>query len=153
MQTTLFILMITVFLSYTLFIGLKYGIQKSISDSYYRLPERFKFLFTLFTWGFAIPAIILGNNVLMFLAGSGIVFVGAAAAFKDKMTYEVHMIGAYSGVLLSQLAIYFNYHLWGLNLLFIVPSLLFLGFNIKNKIWWIECMAFFVICLALYLQM
>lgn len=153
MTTFLFILMLTVFLSYVSFIWIRYGIQKSISDSYYRLPQKLKFIFTLFCWGFAVPAIILGDNVLMFLAGSGIAFVGAAAAFKEKMTHNVHMIGAYGGVLLSQISIFYNYHLWGLNLLFIILAGTLFIFNIKNKIWWSEVLAFLTICIVLGLNL
>lgn len=153
MTTFLFILMLTVFISYVTFVVIAYGVQTSISESYYRLPQRLKFLFTLFCWFFAIPAIILGDNALMFLAGSGIAFVGGAAAFKDKMTYEVHMIGAYTGVLLSQIAIWYNYHMWYITIIFIILSGILLLLKVKNKIWWSEILAFLSICIVLYFNL
>ncbi len=156
-----FITMLTVFVAYVSFIWIKYGIQRSISDSWYRLPEKEKPLFTLFCWGFAIPAIIIGttltDNFLMFLAGSGIAFVGAAAAFKEKMTKTVHMIGAYSGVAFSQLSIAFDFHMYYMNIIFFSIAIILeiLGYFkiIKNKIWWQEILAFLTIVYVLGYQM
>ena len=153
MTTFLFTLMLTVFISYLTFVVITYGVQTSISESYYRLPKKINFLFTFFCWGFAIPAIILGDNALMFLAGSGIAFVGAAAAFKDKMTNNVHMIGAYGGVLLSQISIWYNYHMWYITIIFIILSGTLLLLKVKNKIWWAECLAFLSICIVLYFNL
>jgi hypothetical protein len=145
--------MVVSFVLYVGFIWIKYGIQKSISDSYYRLPEDDKSLFTLFCWWFAVPAIILGDNLLMFLAGSGIVFVGAAAAFKqNEMQHWVHLVGAYSAILLSQIAIWVKYDLLYVNIIFVVSSVILLFLNVKNKIWWIEILAFTTICLALLIN-
>ena len=153
MTTFLFTLMLTVFISYLTFVVITYGVQTSISESYYRLPKKINFLFTFFCWGFAIPAIILGDNALMFLAGSGIAFVGAAAAFKDKMTNNVHMIGAYGGVLLSQISIWYNYHMWYITIIFIILSGTLLLLKVKNKIWWVEVAAFLSICIVLYFNL
>lgn len=146
---SLFIVMFVVFFSYILFIWLKYGSQRSISASYYVLPKKINILFTLFCWGFAFPAIIIGttltNSGLMFFAGAGIMFVGAAAAFKEKLTNRVHMIGAYGGVLFSQLAIAINFKEYYVNVIFLILVLLvqFLGNKINmKKIWWQEIFAF-----------
>jgi hypothetical protein len=153
--------MLTVFVSYVSFIWIKYGVQRSISDSYYRLPKNLQPLFTLFCWGFAFPAIIIGvdltDNFLMFLAGAGICFVGAAAQFKEELTKGVHMIGAYGGVLFSQLAIAINFHMYYMNVIFILLAILFevLGYYkiMKNKIWWQEILAFLSICYVLGIQL
>lgn len=161
--TYLFWTMLSVFVSYVAFIWIRYGVQRSISDSYYRLTEDPKMppllaqsLFTLFCWGFAFPAMIIGltltDNFLIFLATAGIMFVGVAAAFKgDKMTKEVHMIGAYGGVLFSQLSIAFDFHMYYVNVIFIVGAVLLQILNIvkikkvslvKNPVWWQEILAF-----------
>lgn len=148
----LFATILIVFFGYVAFIWKRYGILPSISESWYRLPDKDKILFTLFCWGFAFPAIILGDNVLMFLAGTGISFVGAAAQFKQTMTRTVHIIGAFTGVLFSQLAIYFDYNLFYINLIFISLALsifLLRKTKIKNYIWWIEITAFTSIIVAL----
>ena len=147
--TTAFIIMLTVFISYVSFIWAKYGVQKSISASYYCLPDKWKLLMTLFCWGFAVPAIIIGNSLIMFMAGAGIAFVGGAAAFAaDKMIRDVHMIGAGTGVFFSQLAIWLQFGMWPINLVFIGASLLLLAFDKKTYFWWIEILAFLSIVLV-----
>ena len=147
-----FITMVSVFVSYIGFIILKYGVQSSVSESYYRLPRKHQFLFTLFCWGFAIPAMIGGDSALMFLAGSGIAFVGAAAAFKEKMDNWVHMTGAYFGIAMSQLSIYFDFGLLYVNIISVSLAILITLLSlkwIKNQIWWVEMVAFLSICYAL----
>ena len=152
----LYFVMLVVFFSYVGYIWAKYGVQTSISQSYYVLPEKLRPLMTFFCWGFALPAIILGSSGVMFLAGAGICFVGAAAAFQEEMTHEVHMIGAGVGVLASQLAIIFQYGMWPITAVFagISISLLLFAKQIKEKqIWWIEIAAFLSICLVLGLKL
>jgi hypothetical protein len=143
-QLVSFIIMVLVFVSYVSFIWIKYGVQSSISASYYALPKQYNFLFTLFCWGFAIPAIIAGIDVtpLIFFAGAGICFVGAAAQINDSWIYKIHAAAAIAGVGFSQLAILFGYNMWHVNA--ISASLMILiGLLLKkNKTWWIELVAF-----------
>ncbi len=153
-ELVLYLVMLFVFISYISFIWSKYGVLKSISQSYYELPVKWQPLFTLFCWGFAFPAIMIGvpYSSLMFFAGTGICFVGAAAAFQEKMTHTVHMVGAIGGVILSQLAIIINFGMWPISAAFVGASLLFMLFRKKLKykqIWWIEILAFLSICYVL----
>ena len=157
--TFFYFMMLIVFFSYVGYIWAKYGVLQSISQSYYRLPKKMQPLFTLFCWTFAIPAIIVSSTSLMFLAGAAICFVGAAAAYHDSMTSEVHAIGARVGVIASQLAVFLNYGMWPLNIAFIVISAA-LYFYYKKKpnyeqkeVWWIEIVAFLIICLVLGIQL
>jgi hypothetical protein len=162
-ETVFFIIILSVFIGYVSWIWAKYGVLPSISESYYRLPRKLTPMFTLFCWGFSFPAIILGSSGLMFFAGSGIAFVGAAAAFKEKMTASVHIGGALIGVLLSQLAIGIQYQMWGINIAFLaiaVPLTLTRFIKKKdgaeicpNRTWWIELAAFTSICIALGLNL
>lgn len=145
----LFFTMLAVFISYVSFIWIKYGIQESISASYYVLPRKLNLLFTLFCWGFAIPAMIIGNTALMFLAGAGIAFVGAAAQTKFKMTRTVHLIGAISGILLSQVATIVDYKMWYLSVIYLIIGLPILFLDKKHNVWWLEIMAFISICVVL----
>lgn len=152
MNIILLLLSALIFISYIQRVAHFYGIQKSISESYYRLPDKYKFIFTLSLWGFAMPVLIIGNSLLMFAAASAICFVGAAAAFKDlKITKQVHMVGAYGGILLGMVSIIIDYNLWELVLIASMLSL-FTRFFIKNYIWWIEVIAFFTILLAIYIN-
>ena len=151
LDTILFFLAQVVFLAYVLFIWIKYGIQKSISESYYVLPKKWNWLFVLFCWLFAFPVMIIGGSYLMMLAGAGIVFVGAAAAMHTFPTRAVHMTGAIGGILASQVAIATQYDmLWltitsfGLaGLLAIIPK------TRKHWMWLVELVAFTAISVAL----
>lgn len=144
--------MLIVFTSYVFNIAVHYGVLSSISESYYRLPSRWNFLFTLFCWGFAIPAMILGNSALMFFAGASIAFVGAASAFKTKMTGTVHGVGAAVGMILAQAAIFFDHHLWYVNLISLsLIGILYLRRKTQvNFLWWIEIVSFLAIMYALW---
>lgn len=157
----LYFIMLGIFFSYITYIWSTYDTQRSISDSYYRLPKRLQPLFTLFCWGFAIPTIIIGvsivDSALIFLAGSGIAFVGAAAAFKKKLTKTVHMVGAYGGVIFSQLSVWIDYKMWYVTVAFIGIAGVLQLINLFNKkfktfIWWQEILAFISICLVFGLK-
>ena len=148
-QTILFFFMQIVFIAYVAFIWIKYGIQKSISESYYILPRKLNPLFTFFCWGFAIPAIILGGSGVMFLAGSGIAFVGAAAAMHEKMTRKVHLTGAIGGIIASQLAIIFQYDLWWISVIGFALAGIVLLIDKKHAMWWTELIAFISIGIAI----
>ena len=152
-DVALFYTMVGIFFGYLGFIVARYGILRSISQSYYELPKNLKPIFTLAMWGFAFPAMLIGTPLtgLLFFAAAGIMFVGAAAAFNDKeITRPVHFIGAGAGVLFSQLAIGLVFGLWQINLVFVVASLLLIIFNKKIKetdLFWIEILAFISICI------
>ncbi len=150
----LFIFMLVVFTSYIGFIWIKYGIQKSISASYYVLPGLQKSLFTFFCLGFALPAMIIGSSGIMFLAGLGILLVGVAAQFKENsFTQTTHIVAAVAGITASQLAIFFQYGLPWINVAFIVVFIGLLVFKVKNSTWWVEIAAFLAICLTFALTL
>lgn len=119
---------------YIIVILILFGIQKSISDSYYRYKDtKWKYMFTLFCWTLAYPIMIITANPLMFFAGVLLGITGSSPAFKqDNIVKTSHMIGAYGCILLSQLAIALHYEIYWLNILFIVGSILILVF--KNKL-------------------
>lgn len=151
-QSILFFLMQFIFIFYIGYIWLKYGALKSISESYYALPRKLRPLFTLALWGFAIPAIIIGDCGLMFLAGSGIAFVGAAAQMHEQFVRKVHVTAAIIGITAGHLAIIFNYHMWWITVAFVLASIPFLIFDKKTRIWWVEILAFLSISIALAFQ-
>jgi len=149
---TLYTIMTLVFILYVTYIRIYFGKLPSISDSWYKL--KFKPLFTLFCWGFAIPAMLLGFELaentpyqfIIFLAASGILFVGTAPDFKAEqgLDRKVHYIGALVGIigiLLYQYLVFTQY--WYITLLFTVLMILSLIFKRKiNEIFWIEIFAF-----------
>jgi len=141
--------MVAVFLAYVGYIWAKYGVQKSISESYYVLPKKQNWMFVAFTWLFAFPAMILGNSLLMMFAGAGIVFVGAAAAMHRFPTRAVHLTGAIGGMILACLAMIFQFGMW-----YLLPAILVaIGvaaiFDKKSLMWWAEVAIFVAISIAL----
>jgi len=149
LSTILFALMVTVFLAYVTFIWSKYGIQKSISESYYMLPKKWNWLFVAFCWLFAFPAMILGGSYWMLFAGGGIVFVGAAAAMHTFPTRAVHLAGAIGGMILACLAMIFQYHMWYIVPIVGVLALLALLLDKKHAMWWTELIVFTAISIVL----
>lgn len=144
----LFLTMITVFVSYISAVWIKFGIQPSISASYDCWKGRWQSLFTFFCWGFAFPAMIIGVEVtpLMFFACGGIMAVGVAYELKNPWVYKYHMRFAISGIIFSQLAIYFGYDLLWLNIVSVgLTALILLAkqfLGLKNHFWWMELVYF-----------
>jgi hypothetical protein len=136
-----FVLSGSVFLMYWLYIYLRYGIQKSISDSYYNLGNK-GFIFTLTLWGFSLPLIIVGESGLMFFAGAFICFTGAAADFKKKITNTVHFVGAVGGIIFGLLSLILDFGQTVMAIATVSMSCTILFFNVNNKIWWIETLTF-----------
>lgn len=142
-----------IFLMYTAFIGLRYGVRPSISDSYYSLPNGLKFLFTAFIWLFAIAFIISAATPVMFCAGSFLCFVGASQDFKDKFEGRTHFAAAYAGIGTGMLSLVTEFHNWiapacfGLIVAVIVLS------KMKNRTWWIECAAFGTIIISIFIRL
>ena len=152
-QTILYYLMNAIFWSYVIFIGFKYGVQKSISESYYVLPKKLNFIFTLVLWGFAIPLCILSNgDGLMFFAGAGICFVGAAAQMHEDFVRKVHMTAAIGGITLGELSIIFVHDMWWLTLAGVLIFIPIFIFATKTRLWWGEIIAFLTMSIAMGLQ-
>ena len=111
------------FVIYLGIIGYFYGVQKSISDSYYTLKEH-------------------GKNTMWFSI--------AIVAFA-KQTKIVHYVGAIGGILLGMTALIVDYGNWELVVFAAISSVLLRLFT-KNYFWWIEIVSFFTILLGRYLQ-
>jgi type IV secretory pathway VirB3-like protein len=145
-----------IFFGYILFITYRYGVQNSVSDSYYRLPRNLQWVFTLVTWGYALPAMIIGldytGNGLVFLSGAGIALVGAAPAFhkaedgskQSNMEHYAHMIGAFVGII-AMLIFLIAEGGWYLVLAFLLLSGGAYLLDRKKHIWWLEIFAYIAI--------
>lgn len=145
--------MVTIFVGYVATIWALYGVLTSISESYYRLPKKWNPMFTLALWGFAFPAMIIGTPItgLMFFACAGIMFVGAAAQFHQKITKTVHLVGASLGMGLSQVAIATAFGMWPITAASVVIAGLIMLFRKQlnyNHVWWLEILCFTAIGLA-----
>lgn len=161
---SLFIITLVVFHLYLLFIYLKYGRIFSISDSYYALDKNINFLFTLYTWSYALPMAIisleLNDSPLLFFAGAAICFVGVASNYKsDLMTKNTHMNCAAIGVILGLLSIIIEFKFWWLALIAVALSggVVLLGKNKKlftnTYIYWAEIIIIEAIFLTIGLKL
>lgn len=151
MNTLLIIFSFIVFTGLITTISLTYGIQKSISDSYYRFNKIGKALFTLVIWAFSIPLIFVADKPLFMVAVSFLCLVGTAVNFKQsKMQLDAHMIGAFGGILLAYVSLLFELNMWPIVILFImITGLLFYLKALIKYIWWIEIAAFYLILIGL----
>lgn len=141
-----------IFVSYVSFLMIKFkGPIPSISDSWYLLPGKLKFLFTGFC--FSIGILMLFQSVpsaLFFLSGSALSFVGINTTFKDSwITPYIHFAGAAFCIIFALLGIGFVLHSWLPLIGFIISAITLSLSKIKNQTWWIEIVAFIFIILGL----
>jgi len=135
-----------VFIVYISFIVYRYGVLPSISESWYVLPLRQKFLFTIFTWGIGVPMLFYDSGAL-FISGSALTFVGVATQFKASISFsrEVHYAGALIGVIVPLIYFGISSDNW-LPLVFqVVATMIITLTKTQNKIWWNEIVAFFCV--------
>lgn len=91
---------IIILFSYLAFVVAKFGIPKSISESYYLLGKMgWMFQITLFVTAFLIvPSLIDASSentqFLAFLACAGLLFVGASPLFRREFDNKVHTCSA-----------------------------------------------------------
>lgn len=150
-QAIFLTLSLLIFTLYVVFIWYKFGIQKSISDSYYRLKGINQAIFTLFIWGSSICLMIAASTTMMFFAGTLICFVGAAPAFKKTMMENtVHIVGASGGFALGFLSIIHEFGFWWLAL----PAAILAATFKKSSpyyIWFAEIIGFATIWISIAL--
>lgn len=143
-------LLVWLILSFTTYIAVivkKYGVLKSISDSYYVM--KYKHVFTFFIWNIGLSFIFLGETGWMFGAGGFLCFVGTAPMFKEEFEGKVHSIGAIGGIALGFVSLLINFHQI-YPLVFMVAGIgLMKIFKIKNQTWWIEILAFVIMIVGL----
>jgi hypothetical protein len=138
----LFFISLIAFVLGLLTVTLKYGIPASISESYYLLPPRIRLpVFYGWTILVAFPLVVFWLNIsggtaqaLVFFGCAFLIFVGAAAPFKDKgITNKVHVISAALCALLTQTWIFIYTPFWVFSL---TLSGLFsaFGYTIRGKL-------------------
>lgn len=100
----LFASSVAIFVVYITVTLCKFGIPESISQTHYLWNTTFNkggLLFTFMMWAVAFCILppwfsVAPDNLkmLVFLAGTALAFVGAAAAFKEELTESVHYTSA-----------------------------------------------------------
>lgn len=155
-MTALTIFQALVFVSYVMFILIKFGTLPSISDSWYKLKDLggvWYSLFTWFTWLLGIPLLFQtnGDTALFFLAGAGLSFVGVATMFKLKESIEpmIHFGGALTAILGSLAGLGIERGAWLPTFAFVIVSAGIILTKLKNRTWWIEIAAFLAIIFGL----
>lgn len=165
----LFMLVAVVSLTlYAVTIVIKYGVQTSLSRSFYTIEENSKnpnnkWWFSLALLLFAFPMIVIGVEVtpLFFLAGAAVLFVAAAPAFKStKLQHDVHIAGAVIGGAASLLAFITaasarsggeSIILWATAFLLAAGMGALKLYKVKNLTWWVEGVIFYVSWLGLFI--
>lgn len=146
MTTT--ILFIVVFVGYLIYITIREGkILPSISDSYYDAGPKAEIIFTL--WCFVLGFIIMSfeaTTPFFALGGSGLLFVGAAAMFRDLgLTKAVHFGGALLCIISAFFGLFYEYGTYLGGAIWVSFTAYAYLFNIKNIVWWVEVVAFLLV--------
>lgn len=145
-----------IFISFITYIISRFGVLNSISESWYKLEENKKgmgILFTAFLWaiGFLMFFQTNGSSGFFFASGAGLIAVGTATQYKQKMTSTVHFAGAFSGLLFPLIAVWYERGLWyplAAGVLFYILSLIF---DIKKETLWLEIVMVILILVGLTL--
>lgn len=158
MEINLILLLISffIFTGFLVIARIKFGMTKTISDIYYEIPEKKRWIFTIIFTAFSLPLMIVGETGLMFFAGSGAILVGTAPAFKSKkkennMESKVHVIGAVICIFLGAISLWLDFNLLYLTSI-IAASLLLTLFKVKNHTYYVEALAYYVIWYGLLIS-
>ena len=98
-MTLLVLFSLAVFAIYLILMAKLHGIQPSISDNYYVSRHRWTFVMVMWWVGLGmLPAMLEVTSEMWqfsaFFCCGGVIFVGAAAAFREEVTRQVHFAGA-----------------------------------------------------------
>lgn len=152
-----FLMYVFVWVVYNLLIFTRFGLLGSVSESHLKLVEldrNYKIVFTLFSWLYAIPAMILAQTGLMFFAGGFICLVGVAANYKQGLDKIWHGRFAIFAVLLSQLSINIDFHNYFISLISILLMMIIFLFRkkLESYIYWIEQVSWLAVGVVLYIN-
>lgn len=105
MNAILFLYMIITYFGYLYWTTKKYGLQKDISNTLYVLPDNYKFIFGAFCISYALPAMIIAQHWLIYLAGLGILNVSVAPVRSGFPSSKFHMYSSRMSFISSTLYI------------------------------------------------
>lgn len=161
MSVILILLSFCIFSAYNIFICTKYKIPTSLSASYYELPIKWRWVFTVFMWVIAIALLIPWINiaesfpdwrqylrVLSFLTCGLICFVSTAPNFRAfEMENKVHTISAMVAAVAALLwCCICGYQYWYIILTFLLCPIVIMFIYDKsykqNLTYWLEMIAF-----------
>ncbi len=136
--------------SFVTYISIKYGVQKSVSDSFY--AKKHDFIFPIAIIFTAMPMMGVGaitNSIWLQLSALFMATVAATPKFKNKQEGIIHVIGALGAIIFGMLHILsVDFRLitqYVAILIIIISYILFRVFKLNNLTWWIENVAYYVI--------
>lgn len=136
------------FITYVVYIALRYGWLVSISDSFYISGGKPIFTLWIFALSFTLMAAVKGN---WFMLGGAVClgFVGAACGYEDdKMTKLTHSICAFSGILLLFIGLVIENYITGISGVASVLVVLIIVRKQTTKILWLEIASFVAFYIA-----
>ena len=143
------IALMTIFLAYMI---LKHGWLPSISDSYYELSRKWLFQVTMIA--FAVLLLVGVHDKIhspfIPMACFGIALVAVAPRFEHNgIERFTHFFGAYSAILFGFIGLWVDFgHWWPLAVF--LPAYIILNFTVsRNKVYWSEVLALYLIGIIL----
>lgn len=143
-----------IFLVGTVTVVRNYGIQSSLSASYYKLDINKQWLFTLWCMGYAIPFMFIDGYIFLNTAAIFIMIVGAAAAFRgDKLIEKVHMTSAALAVIAAHISMIYEFNNWIVSAISLTLATYFYVFKNKGTgVWWAEVVTYVSIIVTLLIN-
>ena len=141
-----------VFLSGVLLVSYFYGVQTSLSASYYALQPKYQWLFSAWCVGYSLPLTFVTDSWFVKIAVMCICIVGAAANFRgDKAVDITHKTAAFVAVICSHLAMIYDYQMWRLSLASLLVAAFFFILRQKyNGDWWAEIVTYAATFVAIF---
>lgn len=148
-----------VFIVYTLYIFINFGIIDSYSVSYYYETSKKNYLFIAFIFGIAIPTALLAfsthlsvlSRVSFFTSGILLFLVCTFASFRDSnpLTSTLHSFGATGGIGVALIGLCLS-HIYIPAIIAAVASILLERLKVKNATLWVEIACFVPINIGEY---
>ncbi len=148
-------LQVLVFGVYIGIVWYRFGVLEAISYSAYKWEGEKKWYFLLFM--FLLGALNLLQNMEVYgvLTTAGLLFTGITVDYKENIAGGrwVHIVGVVTAILSTFIGLWVLYGLWWLFPLFLIGSLAIYTDPFTRPwtlVWWIEILAFLIICLGYY---
>lgn len=136
------ILSMIILFGYLAFVVAKFGIPKSISETFYLLGKKgWMFQVALFLVAFSVMPTLIDKSsedtqFLAFLSCAGLIFVGAAPFFKRAFDSKVHFISA--AICCVGLVLWQIFNACWITPLVCLLAVLYPMYKDRKYMWWLE---------------
>lgn len=153
-RTISLFLLVTIFCQYIYFIYIKFGILNSISASFYKVKNMFRF----FVWGISLCVVPFAIHEFKLLMILGIIMLGSVGGFarfnRDQLRFKIHMIGAIGGISLLFISLWIYFDIWFISVFMLMGVALFAIIRRNNHdVWGMEVLAFILLSFGLFLTL